>query len=102
MTPPPAGQQRLEEALSGDPGEREESDRPRRSGPRGSPEAPPYEQRLSFWFLQREEAISERTRSEAAWKGPSTPAGGAEPSRPRHAAPSGETGSLGTGSSGAP
>ena len=71
VTPPPTGQRRLEEALRDDREGREESDRPRRSGPRGSPEAPSYEQRLSFWFLQREEAISERLRTKEAGDGPS-------------------------------
>ncbi len=101
VTPPPVGQKRLEEALRGDPAEREEVDRPRRSGPRGSPEAPPYEQRLMFWFLQREEAISERTRAESAGAGVSPRTGEAEVPRPRRPSPSGDSEGSEDGSAGA-
>ena len=99
VTPPPVGQQKLEEALREDPAEREEADRPRRSGPRGSPEAPPYEQRLMFWFLQREEAISERTRAEATGTAASPPTRGAEVPPPRRPSPPGAPGALEDGSS---
>jgi hypothetical protein len=58
LSDPPAGQQRIDDALATH--EREELGSGQGRRERGRAEPPPFDQRVEFWLLEREEALAQR------------------------------------------
>jgi hypothetical protein len=62
LSGPPAGQQRIDDALATH--EREELGSRQGRRERGRAEPPPFDQRVEFWLLEREQALAERAELE--------------------------------------